>query len=41
MTGYYHGYYVALSGNGERLVVGSINTWSSSGMVTEYCDADI
>jgi hypothetical protein len=38
---YYHGYYIALSGNGARLVIGSIEFVITSGTVVEYDEADL
>ena len=39
--GFYHGYYIALSGNGARLVIGSIAFTESYDPVTEYYSADL
>ena len=41
LWGYYHGYYIALSGNGARLVIGSIEFVKTSDTVAEYDDADL
>ena len=39
--GFYHGYYIALSGNGARLVIGSIEFIETSDTVAEYDSADL
>ena len=41
MKAFYHGYYIALSGNGERLAIGSIFYGVSSATVAEYDSADL
>ncbi len=40
-AGFYHGYYISLSGNGERLVIGSIKYYETSDTVAEYDNADL
>ena len=38
---FFYGYYIALSGNGERLAIGSIFHGVSSATVAEYDSADL